>query len=353
MMNRANKILLIVLAVQLVAILVLDNPWSSGYYRDESPNRSESAVFPDFEADTAYSFMIDKGEQSVVLERAADAGNEWYVVSGGERFKAETSSVKTLLNSITRLEKMDVVSRNPEKASVYELDEGSAITLGVFDQAGEELVRLLVGKNLGALRGTYVKLPDEDDVYLQQENFRRCCDKGDDWFSSWRDKTVLSSDSCDVKLIEIRSGEQTVMMEHRTPETVEDNGAGDGAKPAEGAWWLTSPIKGKVMKWKGERMAEVFSSLKAQGFAEAGRNLENVGLADPEAVIVATLLPESGEKTIRLSLSGENEGARYMIVDDDSSTIYTVANFQFQLFLQKPEELLEEPLPDTDEGNEE
>ena len=329
-MSKTNWALLVILVIQGVLIFFLDHPCSTGFYREPVEDVSSAALFPGFEKEAAASFFLEKGGNRITLERQSPLDADWVVSTPDGRYKADLFSVDTLLTSLARLKRLDVVSRNPENTAAYGLDDASAVRLKVFGSGGEELVHLLVGKNLGALRGTYVKLPGKDEVYLEMENMRRCCDKGDYWLEAWRDKTVFRCNREAVKKIIVEGPEGRIEMEYRTPGEGED-----------GAWWMVSPMSGKVKPWESRRLVEAISDLRAQGFARPGQELEALGLIEPEALILAELSEEDGERQLKLAFGAEEEGVRYLVINDDPSTIYKMAGYPFHVFLLKPEELLE------------
>lgn len=330
MMNRTNWILLIILVIQVLIILIFDNPWSSGSFRDPLENAEEAALFPGFRMEDAVAIKIQEGQKAVTLARSAGAEGSWYVEASGGRYKADRLSVDSLLSSITRLKKSDVVSRRPDKAHLFEVDEAAAVQLVVSDSKGVKIVQLRVGKSLGALRGTYVKVPDRDEVYLQMENIRRACVKGDDWILAWRDRTIFSCDKTEIMEIEIIRPGRSILL---------TRGAGEGG---DEEWRMAKPKKGRINPVEGDRMAESLSDLKARDFVEGEKSLEELGLAKPDLVLIVTLARGEGKERIKFSAGEEEEGARYLMKNDDPATCCRVANHRFYSFLLRPEELLEQ-----------
>jgi hypothetical protein len=282
-MKRFHVILLILLVIQVGLILFLDRPVYT-------PEAKSPSFFPDFNAEQARRIEITQGNKRLVLIK--DSG--WLVEAGEHRYQANFFYIDTLLNSVQRLDRQNLLSRNPDKVKVFGLDGEAAIRLEVQGSGGAPMARLLVGKNLGPSRGTYVKAPDEDEVYLVMEDLRYACVRGDDWVTSWREEAVLKleADSMQALRIEGPGGARTL-----------------------------DPIP--------EEMKEALVLLKGDGLAPRGTDPAQLGMEDSDLKLV--IRHSAGEST--LELSPDKDGWRYLMVDGDASTLYRVPSHVFQVFL--------------------
>lgn len=333
-MNRTNRLLLLLLGLQGLLILFLDEPFSTGFYRNPGRDEAAAALFPNFDAEAAGSIVLHMGKDSLVLEREARGKDRWFVVREGKRYRADRFRVDALLSSLARLRRTDVISRNPRKASVYGLEGDEAVKVQVLDGEGRALARLVVGKSLGEGRGTYVKLPDRVAVYREREDIRRCCRKGGDWLEGWRDKQVFSCRAEEIRRIEVRrKGGGGWIVERRL-----------GEKGRPGAWWMVAPVKGKVEAGEAHRLVDTLVGLRAVGFVEKGRFTEQLGLKDPELEIEVSLAgEEEGERIVHIQVGAQREGYRYVLRATSSSIpfICKTAASAFDPLLSNPSDLLE------------
>ncbi|MHC4942626.1 MAG: DUF4340 domain-containing protein [Planctomycetota bacterium] len=328
-MSRFNWTLLILLAIQVLVILVIESPLSSGIVGRSS---SRSRVFyPDFMAEEAVRISLRRGDASLNLTRSSSGSRAWFVqAAGGEKRPADSFRVDSLLSSITLMKEGEVHSRNPGKAAVFGLDESSAVRVEVFDGKQGKLIDLLVGKYLGPVRGTYVKRIDGDEVFLVLENLRRYCigDEGD-WIDFWQDRTVFSFSPSSVKAVIVKNG---------TGEMIAEYAAEDG--PA-GTWRMLRPRQGKMKKEAEEAMLEAIAGLKSREDTLTAGSPEALGLDRPEW-IVEIAVEEDGLRTVHtLSMGKERSGYRYVMTDGEPSALYKVPEYSLSPLLQDPLQVLE------------
>jgi len=300
-------------------------PWSSTYYTDTPDDMSSVLLFPDFSENTVAKVDIEKTDKQITLKKQ---DGKWIFNTADAEFRADDFSVDTLLGSIKRLRKDKIVSSNPEKAAVYGMGSESAVKVKVYSDQSDELINLLVGKNLGALKGTYYKVPTGVEVYHTIENIRRTCDKGDDWIFGWREKRIFDFRREDIKGFLIQGPRGEIEIERRIENEV----------MKRAGWWMTRPRTGWIVVNEGNKMADLFSSLKTLGLVEDGRSMAELGLAPPYISITAHV----DEASYKISLCEAIEkDARFMIVNDDKETVFKVPNYVLVPFLKKALDLLD------------
>lgn len=330
-MSRFNGALLILLIVQVLLILFMDRPCSTGRFRADPAEGDTAALFPDFQKEKAHALVIRKGTKTITLNRA-DTASPWIVTGRGERVQADTFAMETLLASLTRLKGLDVVSRNPEKVAVYGLDDPDTIHLTVRDQDGAIIMQLQVGKDLGALRGTYVKVPDRSEVYLETESLRHALDKEGDWIAAWREKTVLAALKEQIRSVRIAQGSgETIELAYRSVE--------DGS--AQGAWWLLQPEEGKAKSEAVDPMLDALCALKARDFAERGVTVKSLNLTSPDLSVVVGLDLPGGGRERRFDFTANQGGIRYLLIDGEEASLCKVASYLVNPLLCSGASLLE------------
>ncbi len=108
--------------------------------------------------DSISSITIDGQEASYIFEKD---GKDWYIQP--ENWLANTSTVNTILNSLTEIKVVDLISSSGNPA-LYELSEDKRFTVKAY--IGDDLVReLYVGKVSSSGVYTYIMFPGDDNVY--------------------------------------------------------------------------------------------------------------------------------------------------------------------------------------------
>lgn len=327
LMNKTNWILLVILIVQVGIIVLVDRPWSSGRFDSGGAAAMDHPVFPYFDPSLVQAIEIIQGERSMRLEQSSTNENGWEVrFNAGPTFPADPFKAGALLDSVRRMDRSEVASRSTDKKPVFGLGEDSALDLIMKNVDDRVLARLFVGRSPGAMQGTYVCLPDEEEIYLVRENIRRACvGDGNEWTAFWRDETVFSMDSDTVVWLKIKNPEGVFSAEIISDRAGIENKTwrvidGDPALADESAQRILA-------------MLAVLSSIRAQETAPKGTPLDKVGLDDPEIVI--EVQQHRSDAPVRvLSISREDGGSRYLMMDKDELRLFRVNSFSFHVFLK-------------------
>jgi len=117
-------------------------------------------------------------------------------------------------------------------------------------------------------------------------------------------------------------------------------GATEGKK---GNWFMQSPGQGNIQPKYGDQIQKAILSLKADGYAPEGSDLNSLGLEEPELTITVTYKQDSRQLQCELVLSQDRDGYRYMMKDRNTSLIYKVPSYPFHIFLKEVEKLLDPP----------
>jgi hypothetical protein len=169
------------------------------------------------ESVTSVRFQAPGDEGDVELTRTA---GRWTVNS----FSADSGSVARFWEGMADATVGDRVGSNPANHPRLGVSSDSAWTLQVETSEGTRSV--LVGKS-GSRYGTaYIRLPDENDVYLLEAGLRPLITRTLD---DWRDKRVARVDTAAVQRIELnREGSNVVLERADTLWVLEDGGEADG-----------------------------------------------------------------------------------------------------------------------------
>jgi hypothetical protein len=329
--GRLNLILVCILVVQLAIILFFDRPWTSGYTREAT---GPVKLFPEFAVDKAAAYRISSAEQEVTIERKKP--REWFIIAESGEYRADLGWTNRLLDALERTQKLDVVSDNPESWKNYEVDAETGIHLEVWGDDGAVLVDAYVGKNLGPMKGTFVRLEGSNEVHLVMENLRKSVDPGGNWIHMLRDRKIhMYNRPRAIAFLHIDGPHGRITIERRATENE------DGEKEVQ--WLMTHPVEGVASRKAVGQMLAVLGRVKAQEFMPAGTRPEDVGLEPP--LLTLTLGKLDGE-TVVFKVSDAGAGGmdkllRYLMASNKPGEIFRVPALNFRHFTFAPEDYLE------------
>ncbi len=113
-------------------------------------------------------------------------GSEWFLSEPVE-YRADQSSVTLLIHQSKNLDAKEIVSNNPDKRSIFQVD--STGTLVRIFQNGQEHAAFVVGKTGQSYAETYVRKAESNEVNVVKGALSRLFNKP---VKDWRDKTVLT-----------------------------------------------------------------------------------------------------------------------------------------------------------------
>ena len=204
-MNNSTK-LLIALFVVLAAIAAY-YIIPSGKEREASYNTSEMNLAVD--SATVNKIEILRTGKSVTLE---NTGGKWMMISPLS-YPANANSVTQLLSGISKFKVGTLVSSNPEKQNMFQVDStGTKVT---FTQRSGKSVSLVIGKMGPSYTEVYFRLPDSKDVYLG--------DGLSPWTVSqevkeWREKTIFSTISDSIKEVSMEYKSKSYVFQRDSTE---------------------------------------------------------------------------------------------------------------------------------------
>jgi len=316
--------------IQLAVIFFFDKPWTSTDYKEMPKSLEESLLFPDFTAEKAASFKITRGDMEITLKKKDQ--DQW-VVAGEREDKADIEWVARLLDAVGQAKKNDPVSSSPDKWHHYEVDDEKGFFLKVWDEEGNILVDVVIGRNMGPMRGTYTRLAGSDEVVLVMVNIRRVVNKGKDlkhWYRAWRRKIIhWDMKKKNILSFEIDGPRGRIFFEHHMEEGPE----------GEESWTMTHPLQGEVSLERMNKIVGTACSLKAQSFADSDLKPEDVGLVPPHLKL--TLRKKGGETIVirvnKEGKSGKDKALRYVMADHEPGLIFRVPSNLFYDYGVKPE----------------
>jgi hypothetical protein len=184
-------------ALIVVAYLVMQRPGES------SSPESSGTTLVEYDSSAVDKIEIRSPSVTAVIERE---GGVW-MVTAPLHYRADDATVASTLSSGKRMEIKGLVSSNPQKRSVFQVDSSGTL-VRIFEHGAEKTV-FWIGKPSPSYTETYVRREGSNDVYLASglfsSNFSRRTNE-------WRDKTIFKTDQDAIPAVTLRFGDTTVAL---------------------------------------------------------------------------------------------------------------------------------------------
>ena len=305
---KTTLILLGAFLVLLVVAFFVINPFELG-------KREIAALFEDFNPDDAVKILIKpSGGEEQVLEKIS---GEWKVPKH-DFYPADPEEVEALLSRVEGFKRDNISSTNPEKRSVFKVDE-SGIEVKLFGEAEAALTHFFVGKIGPEFVTTFIRKADSNEVIKAGGNLKFIFDKSD---STWRDRVIFKFDPENAVGIRLQLPDETISM-------VKEGGD----------WKITEPEEAPAIKAEVDSILEVFSSFEANEFEDEIKDPKEFELDNPKTVISVSL--QGGSEEVLL-IGKEDDISRNWVMKEGSDIIFIASTWLLEKMMKKLEDLKEE-----------
>lgn len=311
----------IVLAAVIIALVAYLALRKTDRIQNQLPN-------PDQVASKQISKLeITRPEGTVVLKKE---GEKWTLDPQG--YPADDQKVKDMIEILSDLSITAKVSESKNYAR-YELDKGQTISVKAW--TGSKLGReLKIGKTASTFKHTFIKLPNDPNVYHALGNFKPKFDMDIDML---RDKTVLSFKPSEITEIHIRSDNKTVSFSKIEAASDPDkkDPSTDQTEPSEKAVsrWETQDGK-SVDATKLDQILSRLSNLEGKSYIKDGKK-EDYQNANYQITL-------KGTQTFTLSLfdKSEKDATEQPATSSENDYPFLLADFQIDGFKKIVQEIL-------------
>ena len=155
--------------------------------------------------------VLDKSGRNSTLKKGKE---EWYI--GKKDFRADGEKVQKILSTINKPELNTLISRS-KNYNRYKLDTPRGLTVKAFDDKGNLLRGINIGKRSSTYNNNYIKLHGDPKVYLAKTTLNRDFNISAD---ELRDKTVLRFSRKKIESITVENSQQ--IRAEKTSEKPED-----------------------------------------------------------------------------------------------------------------------------------
>ncbi len=200
---------------------------------------------------------------------------------------------------------------------------------------GETLLREFdIGKAAPTFKHTFVKLPDDSNVYYAIGNFRSDFDQS---MESLRDKVVLSFDKEEIHKIRIIKGRQSMTITRRqipVDVTVDQKEQTKEAAVTETkAVWQTDKSK-KVDEAKLNRLLSTLSKLSCDKYIKGREKWE---LKNP---IYTLMLKGSQDYSLSVYAKTDEDSENYSAISSENDYPFELSKWETDDIMKNPDEML-------------
>ncbi|NLE00446.1 MAG: DUF4340 domain-containing protein [Fibrobacter sp.] len=341
---KGKKLLYTVVALVVVVLAIV----ISDKLSKKAPSESSLKFFPELKESNISAFTIKESNTSVKVRKKGDV---WVVSpvdssqkvtasplgtdaspSVGE-YPADSASVAAVLEKIAGMKKGELISENPAKQTLFEVDSAKGILVEVFDGTGSSRGSFRIGKSGADWSSNYVRMVNSNSVYMVGGSIRYA------FFSDlkrWRDKIIIKFDQSAAKRI-------TLIKKDGSSVAVTKADTGNG-------WNIVEPVKSTAKVDQINEILGTISRFTALDFEDSTLSDSEMGFNAPELSVVVGF---SNDLTKKFVVGTKNSSSNYYVkTDEKPSTVFLVAEYEIDRINKGLKDLdenpsVEETKPDT------
>lgn len=340
-MKGKNLLYLVGVLIVAIAAIILSNKLG-----DKKPSAQSLQFFPGLTSKNISSVLIINSTGASMLHRKGDV---WVVSPGSndqmgksietskgalngsssdnissKNFPTDSASVATVIDKITSMKKDVLISENPNKQKLFEVDSTTGTYVEVWDQTGKSIGAVKIGKSGPDWSSNYVRQIGSNSVYNVNGSI------GYSFFSEtsrWRDKKITKIDKSVITKVTLTKKDGSVL-------TIAKADSGN-------SWKITEPVTDSAKLDKVDDMISAISLLNADSFEDSTVSDSALGFNNPEAAVVVYL----GNQATKKLLIGNKKGttSNYYVKIDGNETIFLVPEYEVNRISKKLEDVKVEP----------
>lgn len=299
--DKTNKILSII-----ALVLFLITAFDYGVMRFINKNNKEFLLFANLDANKIENIEIySPGNDILTLEKIHDKdGSNYSWRIKNINYFADKNVSDNLIKTIQELKSSETVSSNANNLSKYGLDDINATNVKLKN--GEDVIaELLIGSKGFGFNSQFVRLPDQNKVYLISSNLE---DQFKKQIDDFRDKTIVNKEATEIQKVLIAG-----------------------------------------IEIKDEGIKDEFAPFNASGFIDAGENTDEAETQPIEAFDIQIFIKDITEP-ITVKIGKITKSNNYLVtVDTVPGQMFTVSKYlidEFYKYLQdaKAQEIVTAPV---------
>jgi hypothetical protein len=308
-MKRSTLITLAILVVLLIAYLVM-------YQNDKkSLSVKETSNWLGVDSGLVTRISVRRLGTAVDFEKA---GEGWIVIDRGKSYLTEKGTVEQLADLAHTLSVGEIISSNPEKQMLFQVDTISGNTV-TYSRDGNPLATLIIGKTGADYQTTYVRKPDSKDVYSAKGNFARLLNRP---ASGYRDKILLTVDTTQIATLSFKSKD----VDYRIGR--------------QDSLWRVVPAKGDAFSPDPGKMSNVLRQLAMIRWNNAVAEGDTVrpNFLEPTVQVEITMT-DGSTRTLKFVEQSIADQKSYYVQSPAGDETYVVYDYVVSNLVKKPEEL--------------
>jgi hypothetical protein len=244
-------------------------------------------------------------------------GEDWNVLDRGKSYPCEKGTIQQLAALAHTLSVGEIISSNPEKQMLFQVDTiiGNRVT---FFRDANELASVVIGKVGADYQSTYVRKPGSNDVYVAKGNFARLLNRP---ASGYRDKTLLTIDTTLIATISVKSKD----FDYRIGR--------------QDSLWRLVPTKGESFTVKPDKMSNLLRQLAVVRWNSSPPEADTVrpNFAQPTVTVDVSMM-DGSTKSLRFVEHGA-ETKVYYVQSPTSDETFIVYDYVVTNLAKKPDDL--------------
>jgi hypothetical protein len=307
-----KTLLLLGVLAGLVIVIVLVN-----FIRTKMAASSDR-LFSAYQPAKATEFIVQAQWNSTKLVRTAGG----WVVPAADSFPADTTDLRTILAACDSMSAQDMVSTNPEKHTVFQVDSAAG-TRAVVVAGKDTVVSVVIGKNGPDYNSIYFRPAASKNVYQYPQNIKYLFGKNN---STWRDTYVLRLDREQITGLTLNYPGQMVVLSRKD----------------DGSWKLSKPQDAEAKQNLVNEIINTVSALTSKDMQRpAPAPADSLyGFGRPQCT-VTIITKSSGAFTLTVgAFNGQDKD--YFAKSSSRSFVYKINDYQANTIMKQFEELKED-----------
>ncbi len=244
---------------------------------------------------------IDLGSPTTHVSLQRDGGR--WMLAAPLRYPADEPAVKALLEKAGHLQLGTVVSSNPEKQGLFQVD--STGTLVRIYERGSQKAAFIVGKPGSSFTDTFVRRENSHDVYLASGMLSYTFSKP---VKEWRDKSIFKTDQATIRSVRFRYGDTTFALTNNDSLWNVDR---DSASPSA-----------------------------VRGFLSALANFQTDDFVDSSVATLPKLRASLDIDGTQIRFYWRKDGNKYLVQTSQTPQLFEVQNWRASQILKKKKDFL-------------